>query len=314
MVNTFHPPPGMPVRSLLSLALRIVSGAVLAFTLGCASTPSSSPAPGVPTTRPDTAAIGVPQQPGTTALPAFSYRDGIYGYDLEQHTVIAVGAEGAVPMEDTLMTRGSLIWSVRTSNDTVIIAGTMDSLAVASTRDTLAPPRRLTTPLMIDIRPGLEPAPLPADTTVAPNCDSMEDAARSIARDAYIHVPAGAQRGQRWSDSSSRSICRGGIPLTATTVSTFEVQDIRSRGDSTIGQVVRRSTLTINGTGMQGSRRIGVTGTGTSETLFSHDLRAGAFIESTGQSTLDLRFETVQQTERVTQRSTSRVRLRPSTP
>jgi len=102
--------------------------------------------------------------------------------------------------------------------------------------------------------------------------------------------------------------------MTATTVSTFEVLDIRTRGDSTIGEVIRRSTLTLGGAGMQGSRRITVTGTGTSETLFRYDLRAGAFIESTGQSMLDLRFETIQQTEQVSQRSSSRVRLRARAP
>jgi hypothetical protein len=98
--------------------------------------------------------------------------------------------------------------------------------------------------------------------------------------------------------------------MTATTVSSFELQDVQARGDSLTIQVLRRSTLVLVGAGLQGARRIAVTGTGISETVFTYELRSGAFVESQGQSALQLRFETIQQTEQVTQRSTSRVRRR----
>jgi len=251
-------------------------------------------------------------------LPAssFLYRDGTYVYDLRQTTVVTVGNDSLTRMDDTLVTTGLLSYTFRSSNDTLMVVGVIDSLSVASTRETGAPLRQLAAPVTIDLRPGaVDSLQVPPDsTTPSPNCDTMEDAARALARDVYVRVPRGVQRGQRWSDSTSTAVCRGGIPMTATTRAIFEARDVQSRGDTTIVQVLRRSTLTLNGAGVQGSRRIAVSGTGTSETLFTYDLRAGAFLESTGQSTLRLRFETIQQTEEVTQRSTSWVRLRPRAP
>ena len=99
--------------------------------------------------------------------------------------------------------------------------------------------------------------------------------------------------------------------MTVTTISTFEVQSPQAASGSMIGQVRRQSAVTLSGLGLQGSRRITVAGNGTSETLFSYDLAAGTFLGSTGQSVLRLRFETIQQTEEVLQRSSSRISRRP---
>ena len=61
---------------------------------------------------------------------------------------------------------------------------------------------------------------------------------------------------------------------------------------------------------MQGARRITVQGAGTSQTVLTYDLREGHFLESNGQSELLLGFETIQQTEQITQRSTTRIQRR----
>jgi len=255
---------------------------------------------------------------GTLPAVAFTYRDGTYAYDLRQTTVITVGTNSLTRMDDTLMTAGSLTYTIRGSSDTLIVVGVIDSLSVISTRDTLTPPRQLAVPVTVDPRSVIVVNSLPVtlldSTAIPPTCDTMEDAARAIARDIHIRVPSSVQPGHRWNDSTSTTVCRGGIPMLATTLSIFDVHDIRSRGDSTIIQVGRRSTLTLSGAGMQGSRRIAIAGNGTSETLFRYDGRAGLFLESTGQSMLQLRFETIQQTEQVTQQSTSRVQLRSRTP
>ncbi len=297
-----------------SLVVRLVPAMALGFVFGCASTPTPGRTPDLPPLRSDTTSTPIIVQPiGVLPASLFLYRDGTYVYDLRQTTVVTVGNDSLTRMDDTLVTTGLLSYTFRGSNDTLMVVGVIDSLSVASTRETGAPLRQLAAPVTIDLRPGaVDSLRVPFDSTaLSPNCDTMEDAARALARDVHVRVPRGVQRGQRWSDSTATTVCRGGIPMTATTRAIFEAQNVQSRGDTTIVQVLRRSTLTLSGAGIQGSRRIAVSGTGTSETLLSYDLRAGAFLESTGQSTLRLRFETIQQTEEVTQRSTSQVRLRP---
>ena len=295
--------------------VRFSPSIALALTLACASTPV--PPTNVPTQpRSDTTAV-IPQQPsGAPVATTFAYRDGTHSYDLQQTTIVTVGGGSAGNIEDTVVTTGSLTYTLRNLGDTLVVMGVIDSLSVTSARDTSALARRLLAPVTVELGAGRDTSiSLPVDSTKAPaSCDSMEDAARAIARDIHIRLPVGLQRGQRWTDSTTTPVCRGGIRMAATTVSSFEVQDIQVRGDSTLVGVMRRSTLTLAGTGVQGSRRIAVAGSGTSEALFRYDLRAGAFVESTGQSVLELRFETIQQTEQVTQRSTSRVRRRPGPP
>ena len=303
------------VRSSATLAIAFVMAA-------CASAPAPGGPSDVPVIRRDTV-ISVPAQPRD--IPAASvplnYGTGTFGYDLMQTTVVTVGTDSLGTLQDTLVTRASLTYSIQRPGDTLRVIGIVDSLSVSSTRDSLGP-RLLATPVTVTLEPatadstsapvpGPPVAGVPVDSTLAPaTCDRMEDAARTIVRDALIRLPANAQPRQRWMDSASVSICRGGIPMTATTVSNFEIQDIQARGDSLIVQIIRQSTLTLAGTGTQGVRRITVSGSGTSETRFAYELRGGVFLESQGQSVLQLRFETIQQTEQVTQRSTSSVRRR----
>ena len=295
-------------------ATRLACIVALASIAACASAPATPTTTIPPVPRGDTA-VATPQQPrGAPVAATFAYREGTYGYDLHQMTIVTVGTDSASRMEDTLVTAGSITYTIRSAGDTLAVTGVIDSLAVISSRDTSAAPRRLSAPVTLELRPAtVVIPPPPGDSTVIPaTCDSMEEAAQAIARDAHVRLPAGVQPGHRWTDSVTTAVCRGGIPMTATTVSNFEVQDVQRRGDSTLVLVARRATLTLAGTGMQGPRRITVAGNGTSETMFTYDLRGGAFVESSGQSVLQLRFETIQQTEQVTQRSTSRVRLRPA--
>ncbi len=251
-----------------------------------------------------------------------NYGTGTFIYDLRQTTLITVGTDSLGSLQDTLRTSALLTYSIQRPNDTLRIVAVVDSLSVASARDT-AGPRLLVTPVTLELEPawrndstaipplGVDSTAPAVDSTIVPSsCDTMADAARAIARDVLIRIPSNAQPRQQWTDSTSIVVCRGGIPMTAITVSTFEIQDVMPRGDSLILPVIRRSSLTLSGVGTQGARTITVTGSGTSETVLSYELRGGVFLESRGESVLQLRFETIQQTEQVTQRSTSTVHRR----
>ena len=296
----------------LSNQSAIASVIVLGFTLACASAPPSGGPPDVPVVRRDTA-VSVPAQPGVSPATAIrlNYSTGTFAYDLHQTTVVTVGTDSLGGLQDTLLTTASLTYSVQRPNDTLRIIGVVDSLAVSSARDSTGP-RLLLAPVTVELEPDTAAAPMPTtdSTALVGSCDSMEEAARAIARDVLIRLPANTRPHQRWTDSTSVVVCRGGIPMTAVTLSTFEIQDVQPRGDSLIVPIIRRSILTLSGTGTQGARRISVNGTGTSETRFTYELRGGVFLESQGQSVLQLRFETIQQTEQVVQRSMSTVRRR----
>ena len=230
-------------------------------------------------------------------------------------TTVTVGAEGNTPIEDTLQTIAGLTYLVSTNTGVPTISVTIDSLAITSVRDTLGPARRLTAPVVVQL-PFIPSSITTAVDSAAllSTCDSMEETARVLAGDLYIQIPVPLRQGERWSDSTSLALCRGGIPLTVTKTSRFQIAEVRESRDALLARILRQTTLTITGSGTQGARRITVRGQGTSESAFTYDLRAGRFLESTGQSVLQLGFETIQQTEQVTQRSSSSVRLRAGVP
>ena len=295
----------------MRLAITIVAAGV---TQACASAPATGGTVNVPPARRDTA-VALPGQPTAqpTVLPALEYSTGTFVYGLEQQTIITVGTDSAAPMQDTVSVTGLLTYSIERAGDVIRVSGTVDSLMVRSVRDTTV--RRLTAPVQLDLQPsGSLPMLSAGDSTTMGSCDTMEDAARAIAEDIHIRIPANTQARHRWTDSTTRIVCRGGVPMIVTMLSVFEARDTESYTDTVILPIVRRSTLTLAGSGTQGTRRITLSGNGTSETTFRYDLRRGLFLDSEGQSVLQLRFETTQQTEQITQRSSSRVRRRTPAP
>ena len=302
--------PSSPSRAIV-FGLLVAGGA-----FGCASAPAPvrAPDPSVPR-EPERTPVPLPPAKGPLS---FTYRDGSYIYDLRQATTVSVGVggvDGAVALEDTLQTSGSLTYTISSVTGAPVVSVTIDSLVITSVRDTTTPVRRLGAPVSAQLPLTSPLLTTPDDSAVfLSTCDSMEEAARVLAADVHLQIPVALQEGQRWTDSTSTTLCRGGIPLTAVRISQLQIGRIRENRDSTIATVTRQTALTITGSGMQGARRITVRGQGTSETLFTYDVRAGRFLESTGQSALQLGFETIQQTDQVTQRSTSSVRLRAAAP
>ena len=256
--------------------------------------------------------MAVPTPKGASA---FVYRGGSYSYDVVQTTTVSVGTASGAPVEDTLRTAAGLTYSISGSSESPTVTVTVDSLLITSARDSAAPLRRLVAPVAVQLPLTAPPMATAGDSAaLLSTCDALEDAARALASDVHVRIPVAVERGQSWSDSTFLVICRGGIPLTGTRLSRYQIVDVHEIRDSIVARVNRQTTLTISGTGTQGTRRISVRGQGTSDTMFSFDLTAGRFIESTGQSVLQLTFETIQQTDKVVQRSSSSVRLRNATP
>ena len=218
-----------------------------------------------------------------------------------------------MPAEDTVRTAASLAYLIASRDGRLAVSAVVDSLVVVSTRDTTTIlPRQLLVPVEVEL--PLRPMVLEsAEDSIAlmSKCDTMEEAARGLVRDAHLDLPLAMSHGQSWTDSSSMVLCRGGVPLTVVTRSTFQVDTSSTTRNHII--VIRLTELGVNGFGTQGVRRISVSGKGTSETRFTYDLSGGHLVESTGRSLLQLSFETIQQTEQVVQRSESRVVFRNTT-
>jgi hypothetical protein len=291
----------------------ILVSLIIAGSFGCVSTPAPSRLPD-PSLPPEPEQTPLPSTPTRSPL-AFVYRDGVYAYDLQQQTIVTVGSDGALPLEDTLRTRGVLTYSIAAISGAPAVSVTVDSLAIASVRDTTTPVRYLMAPVVVQL-PIVRPPLVTAEDTLAflSTCDSMDETARVLAADLHITIPVPIQETQSWVDSTSRVLCRGSIPLAIVQVSRYQIASVRETRDSSVATVSRQTSLTVGGTGMQGSRRITVRGEGTSNASFLYDVRAGRFLESRSESLLQLAFETIQQTEQVVQRSTSTARLRSATP
>ena len=307
-----------PLQPTRHLVLSVPSSSrlfalLVAASLGCVSTPAPVRIPS-PSTPREPERIPAPL-PTAKSLPNFVYRDGTYTYDLRQTTTVTVGVDSGTLTEDTLQTIAGLTYSISANAGAPVVSAMIDSLVITSKHDTLAPVRRLAAPVVVQL-PLLPFSVATAvdSTALLSTCDSMEETARALAGDLYIQIPVPVQEAQSWSDSTSLVLCRGGIPLTATRISRFYITEVRESRDSVLAKVLRQTSLTITGSGTQSARRITVRGQGTSETAFTYDLRAGRFLESTGQSVLQLGFETIQQTEQVIQRSNSSVRLRAGVP
>jgi hypothetical protein len=244
---------------------------------------------------------------------SFAYREGTYAYDLRQLTTVTVGGGGAPSVDDTLQIQAGLTYSIANGAGSPLVSVTIDSLVIASVRDTTTPIRRLGAPVTVQLPVSTPPLLTPDDSlALLSGCDSMEETARTLAGDVHIQIPVPIQEAQGWTDSVTIVLCRGAIPLTGVRVSRYQISSVRETRDSAVATVARHTSLTITGAGMQGTRRITVRGEGQSETSFTYDVRGGRFLESAGQSVLQLGFETIQQTEQVVQRSTSSVRLRPA--
>jgi hypothetical protein len=311
-------------RGLLSLA-------IIYFLPACAS--SGLPAPPEPSVVPSTPAVmdTTPSVQPPPRLTAFRFGPGRSSYWVRQEAIVTVSRDSVLPPEeDTIATSARISYDI-TASDSIAMTGPrviaiIDSFTIRAIRDTIHPIRQLPDSVVVDITRARDvPTPIPVmtDTTVtttaadlAPSmpmvpCDQIAEAARILAQQIFPAVPATLEPGATWSDSTSTTMCRGGIPITTVTMSTYRVQDRRDSSGLQILYVHRQADLQLTGTGMQGSRQLRVEGTGQSETLLTYDLTNGHVLEQSGQSVISLVYQTLQLTHRAIQRTRSSVRLIP---
>jgi len=283
--------------------LRILSSIALSLALfsACASTPVTLPAPSLPPPRSDTLPTPIP-----AAIPtSFIYRDGEHVYDIRETTILTIQTDTALPVFDTVETTAKLSYRIHRS-DTPSIVATIDSLSIRSSRDSTSVARHLDTTVVLVFSLDLASAE-PNQAVEFPSCDSMNGLARALAQSTLVRIPQTITIGYTWTDSVTASLCRGGIPMVSSARSVYRIQDILDTAGTSLLRIARITKLSLSGSGLQSSRQVTVAGQGQSETLLTYDISQGIFLESDGQSILELSFETLRQRQFVNQRSVSRV-------
>ena len=97
--------------------------------------------------------------------------------------------------------------------------------------------------------------------------------------------------GDKWSDTSSVTICHGKIPLRQIAVREYELLDLSSCQHNAV-KVRRVVTNTFAGSSAEGSNHLSASGSGTANSILCLRQNTGALLESTGQSELQLTVTT----------------------
>jgi hypothetical protein len=259
---------------------------------------------------------------------AARYGSGTYRYAVVTAAQVSLASDSAAPPEtDSLVTRSYLTYVLGGGGAGQSVGGAVDSLFVTSRRSpaasqavTVAMPfsGTLTTSgvrlagetrtdsaatTAVPVVPGLPPSCLPGST----------DALLGVARDLLVALPPTIAEGAAWRDSSTATSCRGNVPLTVGTVHDYRVAALTTDSLGAQTATVERTTRsTIAGQGSGGSLGTTVAGTGSAQGRLVFDLAAGRYTGGDINSAADLTVSAGGRTQRLTQRSTTRIALVPS--
>jgi hypothetical protein len=137
------------------------------------------------------------------------------------------------------------------------------------------------------------------------DCTSPAGALLVAARDLFVALPPRPAVGERWTDSTSSTVCRGDIPVTTKTLQRYEVV----QSDSAL-RVRRTSNITVAGTGTQRGVQVTISGAGNATAELEFDAVRGVFTGSTGDYEAQLQFQAGTATQPFVQRVRQRVVLR----
>ena len=174
------------------------------------------------------------------------------------------------------------------------VTGTIDSLSVArgariTTADSTPP---LPIPLRgtVDRRGGVIHL---GDSTGAPDslCATAFDPLVAATRDLFVRLPERLTSGASWQDTTRTTSCRGRIPITTTTVATYNVLGEQAVGGRALLAITRATTISLAGGGEQYGRSAAVQGSGTGTGTLLFDPGTAALVDAQSQSTVTVTFE-----------------------
>ena len=109
----------------------------------------------------------------------------------------------------------------------------------------------------------------------------------AVARDLLVRVPRELRVGATWSDTSTVTICRGGVPVTSGVVRSYEVLDPRRAEDGTpLVRIARTTSFSLAGSRTtEYGQVIALSGSGESRATLELDGGAGVVRSATREGT-----------------------------
>lgn len=247
------------------------------------SEPMPDPAPATP--RPeDTAAVDAP----LPTLTSFSYSAGAYRYELVSESEVRQPSDSSA-VAATVRTRALVILRLDSlSGDSLSVELTLDS--VSAERDSLIPAADSVAPASSPFAAIVDRQGLPLAGTEAEVRECVEPDASdllAVARDLLVRVPRELRVGATWSDTSTVTICRGGVPVTSGVVRTYEVLDPRRAEDGTpLVRIARTTSFSLAGSRTtEYGQVIALSGSGESRATLELDAGAGIVRSATREGT-----------------------------
>jgi hypothetical protein len=115
--------------------------------------------------------------------------------------------------------------------------------------------------------------------------------------------------GDKWSDTSSTTTCRGKIPLQQTAVRNYELLDVTSCQHGAV-KIQRLVIGTLSGVSTESNNHLSATGSGTATSILCLERTTGKLLEGNGHSELQLTVTTTRGVFPFTQRTTTHIEAR----
>jgi hypothetical protein len=220
-----------------------------------------------------------------------------HDFTLDQTAIVAIRVDTAT-RTDTISTHAEL--TVATTAGAT--SGSVSAYAVqAAGRVAATPPGlALPFPFRAEYPAGGQQLGFTAPRDVTP-CSSLALAAAQSLRDLWFKAPDSLRVGTTWSDSSSYTACRDGVPLRVTARRTFRVAGFSDLDGKVMLTIARTSRSTIDGTGVQFGEGVGVSGAGSGSLDYELDTASGIVVSAKGTAVLDLTLRSRVRTQVVRQ-------------
>ena len=266
-----------------------------------ATRPAPQPAPTPSPTTPAPVTTATPTAAPTVAgnVSSIAWAPGYSSYVVTSSAAVHVEGDSLGPRDDSVATRARLSVRVSPASAPNGVIVTVDSFLVSAQRGA---PLASALAMPVVFQAQVDPARLRIDFPAEQPRMGHPGAGPTmtllaLARDLAPALPSPAERGRKWSETTTTLLCRSGVPLTVTSRHQWTVDGPVDSAGRTFVRLTRETESTI-------------TGTGTGR-------RAGASIEGTGRATAAYLLDPMAgrlQGAMVTSQAELRVRERPELP
>ena len=206
------------------------------------------------------------------------------------------------PIESTAI----YVLSIADSENVLILTSRVDSLSVNSrlpTRKT----EETSEPLELHGVLSRQGHFITTDAVAPTTCTGTSVSPSSRLQELLITLPIGAIRvGDKWSDSSSTTICHGKIPLTQMLVRNYELMESSTCQPGT-AQVRRMVSNSLTSPLAESNNHLSASGFGTATSVLCLNANTGVLLESNGESHLELTVTTSRGKFPFTQNTTTHI-------